>query len=45
MIMCDASDFVIGAFLRQQHEKILWAIYYASHTLNEAQENYTYIEK
>ena len=44
-IMCDASDFVVGAFSRQQHEKIFWAIYYASHTLNEDQENYTTTKK
>ena len=29
-IMCDASDFAIRAVLRQCHEKIFWAIYYAS---------------
>ena len=31
--------------MRQRHEKIFWAIYYASHTVNEAQENYTTTEK
>ena len=40
-IMCDASDFAIGAVLKQCHEKILCAIYHASRTLNEAQKNYT----
>ena len=36
-IICDASDFAVGAILGQRHEKIFQAIYYASRTLNEAQ--------
>ena len=44
-IMCDASDFAMGAVLGQRNEKILWTIYYASRTFNEAQENYSTTEK
>ena len=43
--MCDASDFAMGAVLGQRKEKILRAIYYASRTFNEAQENYSTMEK
>ena len=35
-IMCDASDFVMGAVLGQKDEKVFKAIYYASKTFNEA---------
>ena len=44
-IMCDASDYDIGVVLGQRHGKIFRAIYYASRTLNDAQENYTKTEK
>ena len=44
-IMCDASDFAMGAVLGQRKEKIFRAIYYASRTFNEAQENYSTAEK
>ena len=44
-VMCDASDFAIGAVLGQRKEKIFRAIYYASRTFNEAQENYSTTEK
>ena len=37
-IMCDASDFVMGAVLGQKTEKVFKVIYYASKTFNEAQE-------
>ena len=40
-IMCDASDYAMGAILGQRTEKIFKAIYYASKTFNEAQENYS----
>ena len=40
-IMCDASDYSMGAVLGQRTEKIFKAIYYASKTFNEAQENYS----
>ena len=44
-IMCDASDFAIGAAFRQRKEKIFRIIYYASRTFNKAQENYSTTEK
>ena len=44
-VMCDASDFAIRAVLGQREEGILYVVYYASKTLNEAQRNYTTIEK
>ena len=44
-VMCDGSDFAMGAVLGQRKEKIFRAIYYASRTFNEAQENYTTTEK
>ena len=44
-IMCDASGFAMGAVLGQRKEKIFRAIYYASRTFNEAQENYSTTEK
>ena len=44
-LMCDASDFVVGAILGQIKEKVFYAIYYASQTLNDSQLNYATIEK
>ncbi|RVW27359.1 Retrovirus-related Pol polyprotein from transposon opus [Vitis vinifera] len=44
-VMCDASDFAIGAVLGQRKDGKPYVIYYASKTLNEAQRNYTIIEK
>ncbi|XP_057548205.1 uncharacterized protein LOC130826652 [Amaranthus tricolor] len=44
-IMCDASDFAVGAVLGQRKDKVLHAIYYASKTLDEAQVNYATTEK
>ena len=44
-IMCDASDFAMGAVLGQKAEKVFKAIYYASKTFNEAQENYFTTER
>ena len=44
-IMCDASDYAMRAILGQRTEKIFKAIYYASKTFNEAQENYSTTEK
>ena len=44
-IMCDASDFAMGAVLEHKAEKVFKAIYYASKTFNEAQENYFTTEK
>src|SRR3954470_6077063 len=44
-LMCDASDYSLGAVLGQKVEKKLCVIYYASRTMNEAQINYTTTEK
>ncbi|KAJ0465579.1 putative nucleotidyltransferase, Ribonuclease H [Helianthus annuus] len=44
-IMCDASDFAIGAVLGQRVDKKPVVIYYASKTLSDAQLNYTTTEK
>ncbi|KAJ9563184.1 hypothetical protein OSB04_008344 [Centaurea solstitialis] len=44
-IMCDASDWAVGAVLGQRKDKIFYSIYYASKTLNEALINYTTTEK
>ena len=44
-IMCDAIDYAMGVVLGQRIEKVFKAIYYASKTFNEAQENYSTIEK
>ena len=43
--MCDASDYAMGVVLGQRTEKLFKAIYYASKTFNEAQENYSTTEK
>ena len=43
-IMCDANDYAMGAVLGQRTEKIFKAIYCASKTFNEAQENYSTTE-
>ena len=44
-LMCDASDYAIGAVLGQKRERIFQVIYYASQTLNDAQLNYAITEK
>jgi hypothetical protein len=44
-IMCDASDYAVGAVLRQIKEGRVHSVYYASKTLNEAQLNYATPEK
>ncbi|XP_075499196.1 uncharacterized protein LOC142537576 [Primulina tabacum] len=44
-LMCDASDYAVGAALGQRRDKMFKAIYYASRTLNAAQQNYTTTEK
>ena len=44
-IMCDASDYAVGAVLGQRRGKKPHVIYYASRTLNSAQMNYTTTEK
>ncbi|GJS69580.1 reverse transcriptase domain-containing protein [Tanacetum coccineum] len=44
-LMCDASDFAVGAVLGQKDGKIFHPIYFASKTLNPAQQKYTVTEK
>ncbi|GKA30411.1 reverse transcriptase domain-containing protein [Tanacetum coccineum] len=43
--MCDASDFAVGAVLGQRIDGKFKPIYYASKSLNNAQEHYTTTEK
>ncbi|GJR67448.1 reverse transcriptase domain-containing protein [Tanacetum coccineum] len=43
--MCDASDFAVGAVLGQKDGKNFHPIYFASKTLNPAQQKYTVTEK
>nr|XP_027118762.1 uncharacterized protein LOC113736005 [Coffea arabica] len=44
-IMCDASDYAVGAVLGQRIGKAAHVIYYASRALNGAQLNYSTTEK
>nr|GEU64923.1 DNA-directed DNA polymerase [Tanacetum cinerariifolium] len=44
-LMCDASDFAVGAVLGQRIEKHFRPIYYASKTMTGAESNYTTTEK
>ncbi|GKF79700.1 reverse transcriptase domain-containing protein, partial [Tanacetum coccineum] len=44
-LMCDASDFAIGAVLGQRKNKHFHPIHYASKTMTEAQAHYTTTEK
>nr|GEW04485.1 reverse transcriptase domain-containing protein [Tanacetum cinerariifolium] len=44
-LMCDASDFAIGAVLGRRQEKHFRPIHYASKTMTEAESNYTTTEK
>nr|GEW14151.1 reverse transcriptase domain-containing protein [Tanacetum cinerariifolium] len=44
-LMCDASDFAIGAVLGQRKTKHFHPIHYASKTMTEAQIHYTTMEK
>ncbi|CAL8175064.1 unnamed protein product [Prunus armeniaca] len=44
-IMCDASDYAVGAVLGQRKDKLLHVISYASQTLKDAQLNCATIEK
>ena len=39
-IMCDASDFAVGAVLGKKIDGKSYVIFYASKTLNQAQKNY-----
>ena len=44
-LMCDASDYAVGAVLEQRVDWIPHVIYYASMTLNDTQLNYSTTEK
>nr|GFA54226.1 reverse transcriptase domain-containing protein [Tanacetum cinerariifolium] len=44
-LMCDASDFAIGAVLGKRQDKHFKPIHYASKTMTEAKSNYTTMEK
>nr|GEX37820.1 hypothetical protein [Tanacetum cinerariifolium] len=44
-LMCDASDFAIGAILGKRQDKHFRPIHYASKTMTKAESNYTTIEK
>ncbi|GJU35912.1 reverse transcriptase domain-containing protein [Tanacetum coccineum] len=44
-IMCDASDFAVGAVLGQRKTKHFQPIHYASKTMTDAQVHYTTTEK
>jgi hypothetical protein len=44
-LMCDASDYAIGAVLGQRKNKYFQPIHYASKTMNDAQHHYTTTEK
>nr|KYP35181.1 Retrovirus-related Pol polyprotein from transposon opus [Cajanus cajan] len=44
-LMCDASNYALGVVLAQRVDKLPRVIYYASRTLDAAQENYTTTEK
>ncbi|GJR05581.1 putative nucleotidyltransferase, ribonuclease H [Tanacetum coccineum] len=44
-LMCDASDFVVGAILGQKDGKNFHPIYFTSKTLNFAQQKYTVTKK
>ena len=43
-VMCDASNFAVGAVLGQRKEGKPYVIYYASKLLDDAQINYTTIK-
>nr|GEV99800.1 reverse transcriptase domain-containing protein [Tanacetum cinerariifolium] len=44
-LMCDASDFAIGAVLGQRRDKHFRPLHYASKTMTEAESKYTTTEK
>ena len=44
-IMCDASNYAVGAVLGQRRDKKLHAIYYGSRTLDSTQMNYANTKK
>ncbi|KAL8091615.1 hypothetical protein AgCh_034028 [Apium graveolens] len=44
-MMCDASDYAVGAVIKQRKNNIFHVVYYASKTLNGAQQYYTTTDK
>ncbi|XP_058004006.1 uncharacterized protein LOC131180671 [Hevea brasiliensis] len=44
-VMCDASDYAVGAMLEKRKDKRLHAIYYANKTLDDTQINYATTKK
>ncbi|XP_073033736.1 uncharacterized protein [Primulina eburnea] len=44
-LLCDASDYAVGVVLGQKRDKFFRSIYYASRTMDAAQQNYTTTEK
>ena len=44
-LMCDASDYAVGAVLGQRKGRMFHTIYYASKVLNDAQISYATTEK
>nr|GEZ08224.1 hypothetical protein [Tanacetum cinerariifolium] len=44
-LMCDASDYAVGAVLGQRVEKHFRPMHYASKTMNQAETNYTTTKK
>nr|GEW97664.1 reverse transcriptase domain-containing protein [Tanacetum cinerariifolium] len=44
-LMCDVSDFAVGAVLGQRVEKHFWPIHYANKTMTQAETNCTTTEK
>nr|GFD12815.1 reverse transcriptase domain-containing protein [Tanacetum cinerariifolium] len=44
-LMCDASDYAVGAILGQRIKKHFRPIHYASKTMKQAEANYTTTEK
>ncbi|GJV74101.1 reverse transcriptase domain-containing protein [Tanacetum coccineum] len=44
-LICDASDFAVGAVLGKHEGKHFLPIHFANKTLNKAQQNYTVTEK
>ncbi|GJT21826.1 reverse transcriptase domain-containing protein [Tanacetum coccineum] len=44
-LMCDASDYAVGAVLGQRINKKFCPVYYARKTMNNAQEHYTTTKK
>src|SRR4051812_33882776 len=44
-LMCDASDYAVGAILGQRKNKVFHAIHYASKILNDAQISYATTKK